>query len=261
MKLRLPNIVSSSILSVALALGFVGASQASLYVGRYDPQFALSGSGSPLAGLGWQVDLTVFVPDSCDHLSGGPFLDSNSGPVSPTNCGGGAVVQSALVTLYDITNTSSTKVLDFVNGLSHPLMISQLLFDNGNLQSILTNKAGDAAFAGSFTPAGPYSQFDLQFGSPALSSTTSPNAPGNPTLEALCNTIIDSIQLSRFGDSSWNCVPGSNCTNLYSDPNIPFTRAGFARVPEPGSTALVVAALLGLGWVARNRRPIRSSYR
>jgi len=208
--------------ATACALAAAPSAQAAVYVGTWDPAY-----GAPFADLGWRGQATVFVPQSCVITVSGIVNNASS-------CGGGAVVQSASVELYRLSDPTQTTVTSLAfDALT--MSISSLEFNSAGvlagLNTTRSNFVADTALV--------FELFALQFsfplpmkswGSSAMSSTY-----GTPPYDG---------PLLFWQDPLNPKIGGVN------DPNLPPTVV-FRAVPEPVSLALVA---LGLAAAAAARR-------
>ncbi len=212
-----------------LVLSTMGAANATIYVGRWDPQY-----GSPF---------TTTSPDTYGFnlgWNGGFNLDAsgcNPGAgISVVAVGGGctATLTSSFVNLYDMANP--TPPLETLNwGTPNTGAVTELLFDNGALVGLASS---GAAFVQSSIP-NPYGApgsplFALNFGFTTNADGITSNSP-----------TLDWVQGGCVGDV---CAGGSNDSLDFPVQNYRIT------VPEPGTMALVALALGGAAVARRNRR-------
>lgn len=220
---------ASLTMALTLMIGSVAPAHAVLYSGSWDPTF-----GSAYPDLGFSVEVTVFVPTACDHTSGS-FIVGNFGSGAPTslNCAGQADVQSAEVTLYQLSNPSNTKLLDF-SGL---LTLLGLQFAGGDLTGILATPSSTWLSSSPFGPSNGDS-FNLGFG-----FLQGPILVGR-------HLVCDDDDFHSWSDSECNFKYFVNDFTQFP----PILEGGhFDRVPEPDSAALAAAALLALSWIAARR--------
>ena len=235
-------------LAAVVVLGSIGSAWAAIYVGKWDPQF-----GNPYVDLGFRVSVTVDVPGFCDH-SAGNWIVQNDGPASTeTDCNGLATISAAQVTLYDLGNPGSTKVLDFA-----PMTLLALQFVGGNLTAI---SSGPSSWLTS-SPFGP------SFGDDFLLAFSLDKGPVLSGRHRVCSDDDDKRKKGRIrdgsGSSGGNDEDPDDCrfeifANHFEQFPPVLEGGSFARVSEPGAGTLAAAAALAWGLIARRRRrPSRS---
>ena len=234
MKSSMHRIVSVAVAGVALLLASIAPARAAVYSGAWDPRF-----GTPYNNLFFSVAIQVTVPDYCDPLSETKTVRNASG------CGGGATVDSAVVTLQPLSRSSTYSTLNFTSGLT----IGDLYFTNGLLTGISTNTT-NVKLAG-YVAEAPLDTFDLGFG-------------GVPVLTAhhrVCTKWDEDthVTLGRSAGGGGECERWGWADYTNDSQTYPYSsRSGFAivggSVPEPGSAVLMAVALLGLAWVGMGRR-------
>jgi hypothetical protein len=204
--------------TLVLLAVFGGSAQAAVYTGVWDPPY-----GSPFTGLGWRGTADYFVPDSC--IPTGTSDVSNSGA-----CGNEAVVTSAQVELYNIASPSTTISTLIFNAST--MIIGTLRYVAGELSQLTT------ANSNFLNPTEDLSAFGV----------------GSNTEFSLFFTLTGPrLQWRDCGRITFAAAATTDCTGgLNDDVNFrpEFT---ITRVPEPGTLALAVLAMLALVPVMRRR--------
>lgn len=215
-----------------VALTFLAISlvaQAATYRGSWDPPY-----GSTYPNLGFAGEGVFFVPDSCLALTGFIF---DSDPCS----NGGMSLVSAKVNFYDIADSGT--ILDTLI-FAPPVPASDPVigvFVQGNeVTGVDTNVFGPQA---SSLAIANFDSFYLQFMS------------GNMPIFLLVDTLLVTDTGAFIYPEATFCQPNSDL--CYQAPD--FSKVSlpgdvtYARVPEPGSLALILGAL-GMGYLARRRK-------
>lgn len=206
-----------SLAALVLGMAAMLPAQAILVVGEWDPTY-----GSPFTNLGWRGTTTLDVDASCLAT---PGIITNDGLSCPLMS-----VFSATVEFYDITNPVPT--IDTLN-------FTGLV----NLAYLAVGPGGTPLGFG-LTPAGyvlsttPLALVGGEQASFALQIDYNPGRTGSPTLATLF------WQTDSGNGRNDVDFPAPVHVRLLTDPG---------AVPEPGTLALSLAALVGLGALARRR--------
>ena len=208
-------ILSSALAVLTLLLAPLSPAHATYVVGVWDPQF-----GTPFTNLGWRGTTTLWVPDTCLAV---PGIVLNNGIFCSLMS-----VTSASVEFYDITDPFKTTV--------------ETLNFSGNVGVNLVNVNGSNQVDG----------FALQ--STGLVVSTHPLAitGGDQALFAL-ELAYNAGQTTAL--LYWTTDLVSGLLGRNDNDRFPaLVRITTLSVPEPGTLALVAAALGGLGWSRRRRQ-------
>ena len=263
------TVATHAALVLALA-GPLGA-QAGLVTGNWDPAF-----GPFLPGLSYQVQAVWDVPDACRQLLGDGIFSTVGGPCS------GATVVSAKLRLYDTGlgdptdfNQNNANSFNFeMNPLNPPVggafgitqvrVLSQQVLgvDAGQFSNLpaLTSPTS-ANFTGVVANA-LNNSFGLHFGvnGPVVTCFDCSNLGGGPVPDnpdILAGTAGLTQVLTTFTDRGRPALVDDNGNTLgvLLDENGVFVRqvVTTTAVPEPGSLALVLAALGSAAWLRRRR--------
>lgn len=229
----------------ALTLGCTfGAAQAALVTGRFDPDFGVN-----LAGIGFQGTATFTISQACLDSIGttGAFV------YAAYDCGGGASgigFVGAHVDFYNSPGGGPAGTVDFTaanyvvdtnvppEAQSNPVLGMYVL--NHQVIGVQTMMIGSELSAG--LPGGER-LFQIQFGRHTYDYGTFENHPpgseGPPD-----DDDLDDYPASDFQTTTMYVLDGNGIPQESNPANTTY-------VPEPGSAALVLAALLAAGGLRR----------
>lgn len=216
-----------------LAFAAIGAADATVYVGAWDPQYGLPftiANGYPF-NLGWNGGFNL-VTSGCV-----PGAGIASVLVDNVNCS--ATLTSSFVNLYDMaTPIPPHETLNWGGVTPNATgTVSALLFDNGALVGLASSGAASVQSSIPAPPPGgassPSPNFALNFGFTTNADGITSNSP-----------TLDWVE----GGNCEVCAGGTNDSLDFPVQNYRIT------VPEPGTMALVALALGGAAVARRGRR-------
>lgn len=237
---------SSAILSLAAMMAAPTAS-AAIVTGNWDPTLSSLNAGQ-FNGLGWTTRINVSVDDSC-------VADDGSSPI----------ILNRTVRIFGIRFTCRNPVpLLNLAGSPFSILSAELGFyglDDGILRRVFTlnptsftpeilllGEGSEILFLRSSTNSNvvSYRDYDFQLSLPGLAPQLLYRGGTTTSFTA----ATDPITATQFNLSNGNAATVVNDTRLIEGQLV------FSFVPEPGSTALVLLALLAAG-AAGSRRPRR----
>lgn len=200
-------------IALAAGLAAIAPAQAALIVGVWDPVY-----GPPFPNLGWSGNITLFAPNSCVSLAAGTY--NNDG------------LSCALITVVSAQ-------VDFWNTANPAVTLETLNFGSDvSIGSFAVDGAGTVT----------------AFGSDIIGTELSGLAlAGNDYFGLGFDIVANKTQANLYYTSAAGLPVGP--PPLYGFDGVSGTpgAVGLTQIPEPGSIALVGAALLAAA-VARRRR-------
>jgi hypothetical protein len=230
-----------ALISVGFVLAAFGAgspANATLVVGRFDPNF-----GGALNGVNFSGTVTFNISQNCLDLG----LPTGAFIWRSFNCGGSS---SAMQFLGADVHFSGAQTGDvhFAAQPNNPLDVLGMYVQDGHVTGVQTSNFIPAAQ--SSLPGSPF--FSIYFGvNPTTLSLEDffENAP--PVHNGDGDGDLDDLSAASFQQTHLVLLSGcrSNCTSNAAVTNY---------VPEPGSLALVIGALGAAGFASQRRRRLPS---
>lgn len=232
----LSRVLRNFVAATALGLAGVGAANAAIFVGSWDPLYGKPfDTGSEI--LGWRGTATFEIPDACIAV----------GTVNSTACAGMQLVE-AEVEFYDFIN--GPVVETFTYGATDLDWFSATFGAGGVLTSLTSDFFSSRQPTTDFSFIDLYS-FALQF------------VDGGARMYHTKDYDIGWIDIGPFSPSFCKALhlPSLICgySGTYSDgTTAPVVHVTYSRVPEPATLALLLTAgLVALAALRRSRRPVR----
>lgn len=227
--MRLKKTLGMALLSGFVALGSVVPAQAAYYIPTLDPAYGLA-----FPSLGWRAAGKLFVPDACEAAIGlGAFVLTPFGPQPDASC---ASAQLELVTV-EFYNTGAPLVT------IETLAIGTFLWDSlpANTADDVTQELLQISYLG-----GDAVGLETSLSIPLLA--THPLAGAGSAYFSL-NFSSTSGRLVEFSTDTLPLTYANRASVSTEDPVF-----NIRRIPEPGTLALVLAAIGACACLTRLRR-------
>jgi hypothetical protein len=227
---RLSNLLRGILAVAVLGIAGIGAAQAAVFVGTWDPRYGKPFDSGPEV-LGWRGSARFEIPDQCIF----------AGTVDSDDCLGMQLID-AQVTFYDYVNGPEIAIFNYATA---DLDDFSATFDAGGGLTSLTSD-----FFTSRQPVGTsfsiidFYSFSLQFVADGVRMYHTKDYEIVP---------FDIGPFSPAFCGHWR-LPTLVCgfSGSYSDgSSAPAVHVSFNRVPEPGSLLLIAAAVLAAGFTLR----------
>jgi hypothetical protein len=227
------KVLRNALMGAFVALGGSGAAQATLVVGVFDPDF-----GGALTGTDFGGTVQFEISQDCLNPNWSVFVYRTS------TCGGHASGEVFDMAHVNFTGAQSGSV-DFTTG---QLQVLGMYVMNHQVIGVQTTLSAPVSATGGLTG----DQFEIIFGRTNLTAAQAVEESGPPTGPDH-DGDLDDFSFADFQVTSLILVKGPSCTATAPCPDTS-NAAATQYVPEPGSMALVLAAL-GAGWLVRRKKP------